>query len=1203
MRAQAGGFMIGRDHPAGLLRAEVDRATASHGGLVLVAGEPGIGKTTLVTAAADEARRHGALVLGGACWDSASAPGYWPWTQVLRRLRRSPEDWAVARESAEPALALLLGEASSLVPAAVHGEGSVLTPGLGESDAAEQEAFALYDAVTTALVAVSQRRPVMVILDDLHWADAASMRLLRFAAQHTWFERLLLVGTYRDAEVEAADHPLRPLLMSLVAKATTISLTGLARDEVGALMARTAGREPDANCVDDVHRRTGGNPFFVEQTARLWHADGALATIPPGVREVVRRRLDHLPAMVTDSLTLAAVLGREFHGEVLAASVGLPPTRVGELLDVAVTARLLLSLGDGRYAFVHDLVRETLYDALTDDDRSARHAAVVRAVDEHETLDQLLIPADVARHAWLAGAHLDASRVTELLIEAARDARCRLALEESTVHLRRALEVVRDDLQQVKIMTALTDQLFHCGDREEARQLLSDATALALTVDDHATLARFALNVRRHWQLEPVPGIDGEALLREAYRRLIGEPDDSVGPAVLEADLMTATETLARSTRDDEALTFSLWARHDSTWGLGTAPERAALTGEIRDVARRNGDRETELWSTSLRWVALLELGDPHYLDELTAFVRGGRQTGKPRHRMAAAIDGGIIGAFRGDFAGADASYRELGELDEWEHSDHAFLGHHLRWALLLLRGQLDDADALLDGLTTADHPHLDLLRAITAAEHGDHRTATDLVAELEARGTRFAGSISPMWLRARAQATVADPSRCAEARQALLPYRGQWLVSLYGCDLSGPVDHWLAVIDAAEQRWDDAVAGYSAARAAADRMGARPWSLIARAALADALTARGGPGDATSAAALCADVEREARELDMPQVLARLAAGGSALSVTEAPERSVGASPAGSTLAGGATTGTGPAGPAAAGGVAAASAAAGSWAAGSAAAGAEAGAATSTAAAGSAAGSAAADWGAAGSAAAGAEADAAAGSAAGSAVAGSGAVGSAAAGLAGEAAGAVTAGRVSGASAAAGNGGAVGPAYEFRRDGAVWRLTFDGSTVHLPDAKGLHDLRLLLGRPGVDVPVVELLDPAAGPELVAARRMGGDQVLDDEAKNRYRRHLERLDDEIDLAAGRGDEARVSALDTERQALIDQLRAAAGLAGRTRRLGDEAERARKTVTARIRDTLRRLDQRHPPLAAHLRGTVSTGAACRYLPPTPLPWHL
>ncbi|GIJ80748.1 AAA ATPase domain-containing protein [Micromonospora phaseoli] len=1133
MKAQSGEAMLGRDHPAGLLRAEVDRAAASHGGLVLVTGEPGIGKTTLVTAAADEARRQGALVLGAACWDSASAPGYWPWAQVLRGLRRSPDDWAVARESAEPALALLLGEVavpvhtgSHPLPPAVPGVTSspagapgassspAAAPGAplwpagipGGGDVGEQEAFALYDTVTTALVTVSQRRPVMVILDDLHWADAASMRLLQFAAQHTWFERLLLVGTYRDAEVEAGDHPLRPLLMSLVAKATTITLSGLSRDEVGALMARTAGRQPDSQCVDDVHRRTGGNPFFVEQTARLWHTDGALTTIPPGVREVVSRRLDHLPAMVVDALTQAAVLGREFHGEILAASAGLPPTRVDELLDVAVTARLLLAPGGGRYSFAHDLVRETLYEGLSDGDRRARHAAVVRAVDEHDALDQLLIPADLARHAWHAGEHLDASRASELLFSAARDARCRLALDESTVHLRRALELARDGSQQVKIMTVLTEQLFHTGRREEAHQLLTDTTALALTIDDQALLARFALNVRRHSRLNSVSDVGVDALLREAYRRLIGEPDDTAGPAVLEADLITATETLARSSHDDEALTFSLWVRHDSTWGLGTAQERAVLTAEIRDVARRNDDRETELWSTSLRWVALLELGDPCYRDEVAAFVTAGRQTEMARHRMAAAIDGGITSAFRGDFAGAEACYTELGDLNDWEQADHAFLGHHLLWSLLLLRGRFDEIDVMLRSLGQAGHPHLELLRGVTAAERGDHGSAGRIVARLEAAGTRFPGSISPLWLRLRAQATVADPSRCADARQALLPYRGQWLVSLYGCDLSGPVDHWLAVIDAADQRWDDAVAGFSAARAAADRMGARPWSLIAQVALAAALTGRGGPGDAASAAALRADADRAARELDMRQVLARLA---DVAPVDPAPVVStpVVSTPVVSTPVGSTPVGS------------------------------------------------------------------------------------------------VAVGSVAAASVAVGAGGASGPAYEFRRDGDVWRLTYDGATVHLPDAKGLHDLRLLLGRPGVDVPSVELLDPAAGPELVAARRMGGDQVLDDEAKSRYRRHLERLDDEIDRLAERGDRAKVAALDAERQALIDQLRAAAGLAGRTRRLGDEAERVRKTVTARIRDTLRRLDARHPPLAAHLRETVSTGTACRYLPPAPVPWRL
>ncbi|WP_327022524.1 ATP-binding protein [Micromonospora sp. NBC_01739] len=1082
MRAQSGGVLIGREHPAGLLRAELDRATASHGGLVLVGGEPGIGKTTLVTAAADEARRQGTLVLGAACWDSASAPGYWPWLQVLRGLRRSAADWAVARESAEPALALLHGEpAGHSVVAGPHGAG----------DAAEQEAFALYDAVTTALVAVSQHRPVVVVLDDLHWADPASMRLLQFAAQHTWYERLLFVGTYRDAEVEAGDHPLRPLLMSLTAKATTITLTGLSRDDVGVLIARITGREPTSDCVDDVYRRTGGNPFFVEQTARLWHVDGATSGIAPGVREVVRRRLDHLPEAVVHALVVAAVLGREFHRAVLAASAGLPPTRLDHLLDVAVSARLVLAHPDGGYAFAHDLVRETLYEGLTDDDRKDHHAAVVRAVDEHAALTERLVPADLARHAWLAGDRLDPYRCADLLIAAARDASCRLALEESTVHLRRALVISRDEVQRVRIMIELADRLFHTGDQAEASRLLAETTVQALAVDEPALLARFALSVYRHCQITSRPEIDTEALVREAYRRLVGEPGSDVPVETLEVGLINATEELARRNQDDGALSVSLWARHDAAWGPGMAARRAALTAEIREVARRSGDQETPLWATSLRWVALLELGDPRYLDELTAFVTAGRRAGKVRHRMAANIDSGIVSAFRGDFAAAEACYAELRSpevepsmglwWEGWENDKHLFIDRHPIWSLLLLGGRLDEAQALLDGLDPAEHQFLELLHAVTAAERGDHRHAARITARLAAAGGAYPSVILPLWLRLQAQVTVTDPGRCEAARQALLPYRGQWLVAVYGCDISGPVDHWLAVVDAADKRWDEAVAGFTAARDNADRMGSRPWSLIASTALADALTARNGPGDSEVAADLRREAEREARSLDMRQVLARLT---DPTPIGSSPER------AGGPL------------------------------------------------------------------------------------------------LEAEPDGATTA-----------------LAYEFRRDGAVWRLSYGGTTAYLPDAKGLNDLHLLLGRPGADVPAVGLLDPAAGPELVAARRLGGDEILDEEARNRYRRHLTLLDDEIDRAAMRDDTARVATLDDERRALIDQLRSAAGLAGRNRRLGDEAERARKTVTARIRDTLRRLDQQHPPLAAHLRQTISTGAACRYLPTEPVPWRL
>ncbi|WP_238009457.1 AAA family ATPase [Dactylosporangium sp. AC04546] len=1052
--------LIGREHPAGLLRTAVDRALASHGGLVLVGGEPGIGKTTLVTAAADEARGRGALVLGAACWASGSAPGYWPWVQVVRGLRRAPDDWVLAREAAEPGLRRLLGEAPTTEPRGIDDEG-VDTADEGDSD---EEAFALHDAVTTALVAVSQRRPVVVLLDDLHWADPASMRLLRFAAQHTWFERLLFIGTYRDAEVESADHPLRPLLLPLTAKATTITLDGLSRDEVGALITRTAGREPDPELLDEVHRRTGGNPFFVEQTARLWRADGAAGAIAPGVREAVRQRLAQLPAAVVEALTVAAVLGREFHRQVLADCVPSPAAETDRLLGRAVTARLVVSRGGGRFAFVHDLVRETLYDGLSDDDRRARHAAVVRAADRSAELAERLLPGELAGHAWLAGPGVDPAHATDLLLLAARGAARRLASDEAVMHFRRALDVVADPAQRAKTMVELGRTLqHHHGDRAGAERLMADAAAIVLDLDDPVVLARVAITVYRH-RHSSGSAADPDGLLREAHRRLIGEPASAATPGALVTDLITATETLARKGQDDEALTFTLWARHDTTWGLGTAADRAALTAEIRDVARRTGDVETELWATSLRWVALLELGDPGYYRELTAMATLGRAEDLAAYRMMVAIDVGVVAGFRGDFAEADACYTELESFGEWTDGEHAFMTPHLRWAWLLPQGRFAEIDALLDRPDPADRDYVELLRAITAAERGDAGTAARLTAALEAAGVRYGRAVSPLWHRLRAEVAAAsgDAGRCAEVREVLRPYRGQWLVALFGCDVSGPVDHWLARLDLAERRWDDAVAGFRAAGEAADRMGSRHWSLLARAGLVEALS---GGGQAQEAATLRATVAEQARALGMPRVAERF--GAQTAAPVDEPR------PAG---------------------------------------------------------------------------------------------------------------------------------HEFRFDGAVWRLAYAGTVVHLPDAKGLHDLRLLLSRPGVDVPVAELLDPSAGPELVAARRLGGDPVLDDEAKARYRHHLDLLDEQIDRAALQGDEPRLAALDAERAALLEQLRAAAGLAGRTRRLGDEAERARKTVTARIRDTLRRLDERHPALAAHLRETVSTGSACSYRPPSPPPWR-
>lgn len=182
-------------------------------------------------------------------------------------------------------------------------------------------------------------------------------------------------------------------------------------------------------------------------------------------------------------------------------------------------------------------------------------------------------------------------------------------------------------------------------------------------------------------------------------------------------------------------------------------------------------------------------------------------------------------------------------------------------------------------------------------------------------------------------------------------------------------------------------------------------------------------------------------------------------------------------------------------------------------------------------------------------------------------------------------------------------PSAEFRRNGPVWQLRWDGVTVHVPDAKGLRDLHSLLGLPGTDVPAVQLLAPEGGDLVVAAGQLGGDPVLDEEAKRRYKEHLARLDAEIDRAAAR-DDARGSRNTTGsgRPSSTSSVPRPGSAAG-PMRLGDQTERARKTVTARIRDTLRKLDTLHPALAAHLKASVTTGTTCAYRPEHSPGWRL
>lgn len=1021
--------LIGREHPLAVLREAVTRALAGHGSFVLVTGEAGIGKTTLATAAAGQARTLGAAVVAGTCWESDAVPTCWPWVQVVRALRGA--------------------------------EGCDLPAVLGEqAGGSAGDAFRLHDAVVRLLTEASRTRPVVVVLDDLHLADVASVRLLDFVVRHTGLERLLVVGTYRDVGVQRPGHQQRAAMLPLVGRATTVALTGLDVAGVADLVARTVGSRPDARAAVEVHRRTGGNPFFVEQIARLWQAGGSLVAVPPELREAVRQRLAQLPEPVQVLLTDAAVLGGRFAVPLLAAVTGLTQSEVDARLADAALARLIVRDTAEESVFAHGLVRATLYEALDPAERCLRHAAVVRAIDAEPDLATTVFAADLARHAWLAEDELDARRVVDLLVEAARQAGARMAADEAVRLLQQAAERCGPDQRprRLLIRLRLAQTQHHLGKKAIAWRIFDECVMAAEDGHDGLLLARAALSVPRTDLERAGQVLD---LLRRAHTEVAGEPPADLSAEELVRELTVRAVILARRRHDDDALGFTLHALHAVLWGPGTAARRQELTEEMTAVARRTDDTDLELFANALRWVALLEQGDPHYLAQLVSFATAGEASGLSRWLAAAALDRSIAALLRGRFAEAT----DLLDRVATEHldADPAFAGilaWQRRWALLDLQGRLSE---IIDDRPDVPGTWLpaDVLVAIAALERGDLDTAARCHRDVLAAG-EVPGEWRSLWLRFRAQLAVAtgDADLRDRTRELLAPHVGQWLVSLYGCDIGGPVAYWLAVLDAAADDTQAAVAGFQAAVESADRLQAHAWSVLAQAGLVEVSAA--GPHEVATVAetAACLGMHHVARRMRQLH-----------------PERGTEPDPD--------------------------------------------------------------------------------------------------------------------------NGLAAGRA--FRLEGAVWTVRFAGRQDHLPDAKGLHDLHLLLDHPGTAIPATRLLDPVGGAEQAAA--FGGDDVLDVTAKARFKKHLELLEQRIDAALATGADAAAARLDAERHEVLAHLRAATGLGGRDRRLGDAAERARKAVTARIRNALRKLDARHPPLAAHLRATVFTGTTCRYEPVDNEPWQL
>ncbi|MGH7966477.1 MAG: ATP-binding protein, partial [Candidatus Binatia bacterium] len=349
-------IFVGRERELHELRAGLDEVASGQRRLFVLAGESGIGKTRLADEFAALARQQGARVLWGRCWEGEGAPAFWPWVQIVRACLQQSDADTLTTEMGNGAAAI-----AQIVPDIAE-----RLPGLSVLPELEpiQARFRLFDSLTTFLKNLAQRQLLVLILDDLQWADEPSLLLLHFLAREIHDARLLVIGAYREGEVERT-HSVAEALGSFARESRRLHLRGLTEMEVARFLAAQTGAEPQAALVTALCEQTEGNPFFMSEMVRLLRSEGDHSTLPTlqsalllphGVRETLRRRLGRLSAACHQVLTVAAVIGREFGLRALAmVGAGLRPDPTDgallALLDEASAAQIVSAVPGsvGRY--------------------------------------------------------------------------------------------------------------------------------------------------------------------------------------------------------------------------------------------------------------------------------------------------------------------------------------------------------------------------------------------------------------------------------------------------------------------------------------------------------------------------------------------------------------------------------------------------------------------------------------------------------------------------------------------------------------------------------------------------------------------------------------------------------------------------------------------------------------------------------------
>jgi hypothetical protein len=888
---------VGRSHELAVLRTAYHEAVAGACRLVLVAGEPGIGKTELVRAFAREASGDGALVLWGSGWEDGGAPPYWPWVQVLRDYdRRAGAAVEVAAGQQAAVLRQLLPE--------LKADG-------GHAGTGPWARFALFEAVCAVLDQASKAAPLVVILDDLHAAGRPSVLLLRYAAAAR-LSRVMLLATYRSAQARL-DPDIGEAIAALETAGAPLTLAGLSSDEIQLMLP---GARDDVLAL--VERRGEGNPLFIAQVARLLgHGAATVAEVPvpAGIRQAVRRQVARLretspgavPGTPEEVLATAAALGSGIDPALVATVLGALAGPVAQLCDDATEIGLLTpgrSVGEA-YRFRHALVRETLYGELAPRSRARAHQRIAEVLENQTGRSR----SELAYH-FLRAAQADgesAAKAVRYSRLAGQDALDALAYEEAARHFRNALDVLgraarTTAADRCELLLSLAEALTKTGTDPAAIRVLDEAVRLSRTADEPRLLAAAALLTAQHLDFN-APSDSVSSLLREAAGAL--DPADhalrarvlarlAVTLAAEPAAARAAAEQAVRNARaaislDPDgrgaatALAASLAAQHHVLWGTQDPRDALADASEIVAAAQRAREPETELDGRVLRLTHLLELGDgpsaQRVLPELDQLASTLRQ---PMARLVASSRRSTLAALAGDFAAAAECARQafqIGEAAGLPDAGAVYWGQLFAvWLHTDLPGGAEQRmEQLLRDLVARSHlsvAHAAALVQIDAAS-GAIEQARGRLGELVSSGL---GTLRPdmvyVWaltLLARGCTVLGEARYAPRVYQALAPYAGRAAVAAGAVMCSGSTDFYLAGLAALSGDFATADQHYRAAASCHRRLGAAPMLAHTLYEHALLLRGRGRPEDHSAESAALDEARTIATEHGMTRLLSLL--------------------------------------------------------------------------------------------------------------------------------------------------------------------------------------------------------------------------------------------------------------------------------------------------------------------------------------------